>query len=69
MKVVPLPARQQVLPGDNQDFLPETVSRSLWLTAQHTQEKNRDTFFRFVHCERSGKIRGLRRLDAQEPIF
>lgn len=39
MKVAPLPARQQVLPGDNQDFLPEAVSGSLQLTAHHTQEK------------------------------
>lgn len=26
MKVALLPARHEVLPGDNQDFLPETVS-------------------------------------------
>lgn len=28
MKVTPFPARQNVLPGDNQDFLPETVDLS-----------------------------------------
>lgn len=26
MKVAPFPARQHVLPGDSQDFLPKTVS-------------------------------------------
>lgn len=36
MKVAPLPARRQVVPGNNQGFLPETVSGSLQLTAHHT---------------------------------
>lgn len=66
MKVAPLPARQQVLPGDNQDFLPEAVSGSL--QGSHIG-KARNTFFRVDYCESSEKIMGTRRLGAWEPIL
>jgi len=68
MKVTTLPARQNVHPGHNQNFLPETVSGSLQLTAHHTG-KARDTFFRFYYCESSEKIVGTRRQGAWEPIL
>lgn len=59
MEVVPLPVRQQVLPGDNQDFFPETASGSPRLTANHTWEKpgTYSSYLIIVTAQR--KLRGL----------
>ena len=59
MKVAPLPARRQVLPGDNQDFLPETGSGSLWLPAHHTQEKPGTHFSDLIIVTAQRKLWGL----------
>lgn len=65
---VPFLVRRHVLPGDNQDFLPEAVSESLYLTAPHMQERPGTQSFRFDCCQSSEKIVGPRRLSTWEPV-
>lgn len=55
MKAAPFPARRHVLPGDNQDFLPETAGGSLCFNSPSHTGKARDTFFRCDCCKSSEK--------------